>query len=387
MQRGQIVKHRGKWRLRYWDIAIINGQKKNVHRAAFLAPIGKDYPTKRSVTALADRILAPLNAGQVQPESSLTVVHFFENFYLPHVKKELRPSTYKDYKKDVFEKHLKVRLGELRLRDFRTVSGQRMLHDIAASNPDVGHKTLLRIKAVLSGAFKHAKRSGFIDGENPMRDVSAPGKPQKFQGSVYTMVEIERIAEAVGAVDVQAFVAISVAAFTGLRLAELRALRWGDYDGETLTIRRTVWRTHIGDVKNPASGAGVPVIPVLKKILDEHHARVVATGKNCREDSYIFAGQRRGAPLNLANLVRRVIIPALPSTAADERGPSVPWRGWHSFRRGLATNLFSCGVQPRIIQQILRHASVNTTLSIYVQPPSDEARAAMQKIEDWMQNT
>jgi hypothetical protein len=228
MQRGQITKHRGKWRLRYWDAAIVDGKKKRVRRATLLAPIGKEYPTKRSVMALADRILTPLNAGHVQPESSFTVVYFIENYYLPFVKKELRPSTYKDYKRDVFEKHLSIRLGELRLRDFRTVNGQRILRDIAVANPDVGHKTLLRIKSFLSGAFKHAKREGFLDGENPMRDTAAPGKPEKFQGAVYTMDEIEKIGNCVGDTNELtdkneirernvAFTVINVAAFAGLR--------------------------------------------------------------------------------------------------------------------------------------------------------------------------
>ncbi len=138
--------HRGSWRLRYWDTTIVDGKKERVRRAVFLAPIGEDYPTKRSVLALADRILSPLNAGHVQPESSLTVSHFIENFYLPYVAKELRPSTYKDYKKDVYEKHLKIRLGDTRLRDFRAVNGQRILRDIATANSDVGHKTLLANK-------------------------------------------------------------------------------------------------------------------------------------------------------------------------------------------------------------------------------------------------
>ncbi len=112
-----------------------------------------------------------------------------------------------------------------------------------------------------------------------MRDTAAPGKPQKFQGEVYTLHEIERIAEAIGNVNMTALAVISVAAFAGLRLAELRGLRWSDYDGESLMIRRAVWRRHVVDPKNPASAASVPVLPVLKKVLDDHHARVVASGK------------------------------------------------------------------------------------------------------------
>jgi integrase len=377
MQRGQIFKHRGNWRLRYWDTAIVDGRKKRIRRATFLAEIGKDYPTKRSVMALADRILTPLNAG--------------ENFYLPHVKQELRPSTYKDYKRDIFEKHVKLRLGELRLRDFRTVNGQRILRDIATANSDVGHKTLLRIKSFLSGAFKHAKREGFIDGENPMRDTAAPGKAEKFVGEVYTMSEIEMITNCVADTEditdpkeirerTRASTVIAVAALTGLRLSEIRGLRWSDYEGATLTIRRAVWRTHVGDTKNPASASSIPVLPVLENILDDHRNQVVAGKKYFGADDYIFAGERRGAPLNLANLVRRVIIPALDTS---EQGP-LKWKGWHAFRRSLATNLYSCGVAPRIIQAILRHSDIGTTMQYYVQAPDPEMRVALEKIDEWI---
>jgi integrase len=391
MQRGQIFKHRGNWRVRFRENVIEDGQIKRVLRSRFLARIDDEHPTKRSVALIADRILAPLNAGQVQPESSLTVSYFIEHYYLPHVKKELRPSTYKDYKKDVYEKHVKIRLGDLRLRDFRTVNGQRILRDIAESNSDVGHKTLLRIKSFLSSAFKHAKREGFIDGENPMRDTSAPGKPEKFQGEFYTMSEIEEVGNCVADTkDLQdkktvrdrlrAFAVISVAAFAGLRLAEIRGLRWSDYDGRALTIRRAVWRTHVGDTKNPTSAGSVPVLPILKKILDDHHARVIGGKKHCGPDDYIFAGERRGAPLNLANMVRRVILPAL---ASNEEGP-LEWKGWHAFRRSLATNLHSCGVDPKVAQAILRHSDMKTTLEFYTMVPDADARAALQKIETWI---
>jgi hypothetical protein len=125
---------------------------------------------------LADKVLSPINNGRQQPESAIRVADFIENVYLPFVKSELRPSTYKDYKKDSFEKHLKWRLGDIRIGDFRTVTGQRLVVAVAKANPNVGHETLKRIKSFMSGTFEHAKRKGLIDFENPMRDVSVPGR-------------------------------------------------------------------------------------------------------------------------------------------------------------------------------------------------------------------
>jgi len=106
-------------------------------------------------TYIAGKILQPLNTGEVQAESSMSVLQFIDDYYLPHVQKELRPSTYKDYN-DILRVHLRSRLGDIRLRDFRTVHGRRLLREITG----VGHTSLLRIKSFLSGVFKHAKREG-----------------------------------------------------------------------------------------------------------------------------------------------------------------------------------------------------------------------------------
>jgi hypothetical protein len=50
------------------------------------------------------------------------------------------------------------------------------------------------------------------------------------------------------------------------------------------------------------------------------------------------------------------------------------WKGRHSFRRGLASNLYELGVSPKIIQGILRRSDIGTTLSYYVQVPEEESR-------------
>ena len=135
----------------------------------------------------------------------------------------------------------------------------------------------------------------------------------------------------------------------------------------------------------------IPVIPILKKLLVEYRAKTKG-----RPDDYIFRGERRGAPLNLANLAARVIKPALETcikcqkvrlnhkeeSHAFEWDEIQRWRGWHAFRRGLAANLYSLGVQPKVIAAILRHSDIGTTLSYYVQTPDDESRKALEKVED-----
>lgn len=52
-----------------------------------------------------------------------------------------------------------------------------------------------------------------------------------------------------------------------------------------------------------------------------------------------------------------------------------------AFRRGLATNLHRLGISDKVIQQILRHANVTTTINIYVKTVSSDATATMKALE------
>ena len=72
--------------------------------------------------------------------------------------------------------------------------------------------------------------------------------------------------------------------------------------------------------------------------------------------------------------------PGVVAAGAGESKPTL-WHGWHAFRRGLATNLHRLGVSDKVIQQILRHANVTTTMNIYVKTVSADAANAMKTLE------
>jgi len=59
----------------------------------------------------------------------------------------------------------------------------------------------------------------------------------------------------------------------------------------------------------------------------------------------------------------------------------IAWRGWHAFRRGLATNLYRLGVPDKTIQAILRHSNLSTTMNSYVRSVPQDAVAAMRAFE------
>ena len=110
------------------------------------------------------------------------------------------------------------------------------------------------------------------------------------------------------------------------------------------------------------------MIAQLKLFLDRHRA---SSGNPSQ--GFIFRNPL-GNPLNLDLLVTEVIRPVLEAE-------KIPWYGWHAFRRGLATNLHRLGVSDKVIQQILRHANVTTTINIYVKMVTQDAEEAMKRLE------
>jgi hypothetical protein len=99
-----------------------------------------------------------------------------------------------------------------------------------------------------------------------------------------------------------------------------------------------------------------------------------ARGKVWQATQRILFSNELGKPMNLEAPAVDVIRPALEKA-------NLTWHGWHAFRRGLATNLHRLGVSDKVIQQILRHTNVSTTMNIYVKTVSSDAANAMRTLE------
>jgi integrase len=296
-----------------------------------------------------------MNAAAIAPLTG--VKEFVESEYFAHVEASLAKSTVGGYRKmwNAYGRYFTN--CEL---DMRTCDAQGILRTICADNGHLNKTTLRHIKNFLSGIWAHALRMGCTDRENPWRAVKLPQAPDAGETYAYTPEDIEAILKATPA---PYDLVVLLAATTGLRKSEIRGLRWSDWDAasSTLSVNRAVWRSHEKTTKSTASKAPVPVVPVLAERLN----KIVSVQHN----KLIFEGST-GKPLDLDNLSRRVIIPAVGKT----------WRGFHAFRRGLATFLNTQGVDDKTIQTILRHESVAVTQACYIKTVPKSAREAMSKV-------
>jgi integrase len=132
-----------------------------------------------------------------------------------------------------------------------------------------------------------------------------------------------------------AYTLILTFAYTGLRKGEVLALSWQNVHDGAIWVEHSIWRGQLTDPKSPKSKAPVPLITPLAQALEIYRG-----GKT---EGLVFPGFG-GRPLNIDNLARRVIRPAL-------KRAGIEWHGWHAFRRGLATNLKQLGVDDKTIQE------------------------------------
>lgn len=267
-QKGYVFRKGNGWYLRYYQgERQPDGSERAVQKCTKLADYGGDYRSRSAVRVLADEFLAPLNNGTTTVDSLMTPTDFIEKRHLPHVKEHKAPSTYAGYK-NLWSLYIRDR-GTMALREYRTCECDDLLLEIARAH-DTAKETIKRVKSFLSGTFRHAKRLGILRTENPMWDTVLPECREGEDTYAYPLDEILKMIELVPE---PASTMIAVAGFAALRSGELCALPVENYDGESILVAKSVWRSHMRKTKTKASRARVPVIAQLAAKLDAHLTR------------------------------------------------------------------------------------------------------------------
>jgi integrase len=324
----------------------------------------KDYPRESNIKPLLAEFMQRLNAGKFTPEASMTLREFVENIYLLFVEDEMRASTDKGYR-EIWKNHICDRVGEIRVREFRTVHASKMLRAIADDN-DLSKTTLQHIKSVLSGIFTHAKNEGAFDGANPVQGARIPSNARgPGETYAYNLTEICQILEVLPLLPKAV---VATASFAGLRKGELRGLEWPDYSEDVLSVTRSRWKAVVNGPKTRASGQTVPVIRQLAEILNAYRSSMG------NPTSGIVFHRGSGEPLDFDKLGQRVVRPAV-------RAIGLEWHGWHGFRRGIASNLYELGANDKVVQRILRHAKPHVTKERYIKAFDPAVLAAMKSME------
>lgn len=184
--------------------------------------------------------------------------------YIEH-DRQRAPSTVADYR-SVVDKTLLAQFGrDTPLHKITTELIDEWRARLLAEG-ELSRRTIQKMLVLAHGVLKLAKRRKWI-ATNPAEDVERISVKRSGDFNVLTPVEVQAVARA--AEGTQDAAIITVAAFTGLRLGELRALRWRDVDfaKQTVHVRGSFTHGHAGP---PKSGKvrSVPLIDQAARALD-----------------------------------------------------------------------------------------------------------------------
>ena len=259
-QKGHLYEDHDAWYVQYRQrISQADGSSQLKRVSKYLGR-SNDFSNIFEVEQCRESFIQTVNRDRLSANSRITLTAFVEGAYLPWTKEERRASTSKGHEK-IWINYLRNRVGELRLREFRTVDASRMLRAIAKER-DLTKTTLQHIKSVLSTIFTFAKNDGAFDGANPVDGVLIPWDAREpGETHAYDLSQVLQMLDRLPLLVIKSLVA--TAAFAGLRLGELRGLEWTDYTGTELAINRSIWRSVVNPPKTRASRNSVPVIPAL----------------------------------------------------------------------------------------------------------------------------
>jgi site-specific recombinase XerD len=289
------------------------------------------------------------------------VDHYRQTELLAENKTEKTRGTYLAYLKN----WILPTWGKEYLHNIKPVAVEQWLRNLRGLSNGSKCKT----RNIMSGIYSHAIRYEFTD-RNPITAVRQSGKRQK----VPVLLEVAELHRLFDELELRERAMIVCDALTGMRRSELMGLQWCDLDFLEMRINivRSIVDQVIGNCKTEASRKPV--------VMNEHIAQALMAWRQesvyTAPTDWVWASpQKKGKqPLWLATVMRYYIQPAARRAGITKK------IGWHTFRHTFSTLIKSLGVDAKVVQELLRHASFKTTMDGYTQAleaPKRQAQAAL----------
>lgn len=232
---------------------------------------------------------------------------------------------------------------------------------------DVSQQTLRQIHKFMSAFYKWLVLNDYSS--NVLPAVEIPLKPDNSRHDdivVWTDEEIKAILGGFSSHRLRFMVHLLL--YTGMRIGEALALKYGDIDDGVIHVVRQMY---LGEIKPPKynSGRDIPLHADLIRELDLHrkwHKKEMS--KNEYRTDYVFTS-RTGIPLDHAN-VRR-------SLNRQYKRIGIEPKQIHTYRSTFCTQLCRCGVSLEVASKLLGHKSIEVTAKHYALVKTDTQKQAI----------
>ena len=315
---------------------------------------------------------------QVARESGRVLLDdYFKEYLICCEKRGIKERTIRNYA-CIYNKHVSPVLGGREVREIRR--GEIAVLQKKWSG-EMKPGSVGCIFTVLRLLFREAVLDEIID-RSPVEGIRIKGRKSNLSNGIHRALTEEEIKLFMGEAENSPFYEMyGVMLCTGIRCGEAAALEWSDIDEKsgmikitkTVTYRRD-GTTTIGSPKSLNSCREVPITSAVKRFLNIKKRRmknIVPLG-NMRVFSSVQGGIIRADLLNTD--IERIL------AQIEDKGTKIPVFTSHAFRKTYATIFVDQGGNPNVLKALLGHASLETTMDIYVSANEDTKRKEMQQL-------
>ena len=326
--------------------------------------------------------------------SDMTVDTWFD-YWIKNIVGDLAPNTLRNYR-ERYEFNIQPIIGGMLLSDIKPMHCKMVLNQM---DNDYAGSTIRQTYICMGTMLKSALMNDLIV-RHPMNGVRYT-KPVRAVNDIkyLTLAEQEKFMEV--AKRSHNYYQYALLLETGLRTGELVGLTWDaiDWKKRTLTVNKTLeyrqkqgyWRA--GPPKTQQSYRTIPLTNKAYEILEKVYANVrYRKEADTLSQTLEYMDRRTGekSTLVMSDLVFinwRTGEPAKNSSydthlykLCDEA--KIKRFCMHALRHTYATRAIESGMQPKVLQKLLGHASIKTTMDRYVHVTEDSLLKAIRQFEN-----